>query len=52
MMIFCKKCGGRVMVDDTYSGDRSFEVYCIMCGLRKSVHKENNAFGRWLNGEV
>ena len=47
-MIFCKKCGGRMMVDDTYSGERAYEVYCLMCGHRKSAHKEKNAFGRWL----
>jgi len=50
LMLTCRKCGGRVMCDDTYTGERAFELACILCGFRVSVHKEKNAFGRWLNG--
>lgn len=49
-MLLCRKCGGRMMVDDTYSGANSYEVSCIMCGTRKIISKEKNAFGRWLRG--
>jgi len=49
LILNCKKCGGRVFVDTTYTGESTFEVYCILCGHRKSVHRLRNPFGRWLD---
>lgn len=48
-MLLCRKCKGRVMCDDTYTGERAFELACIMCGFRVTV-KKDSVFGRWLNG--
>jgi hypothetical protein len=47
-MMQCKRCGGRVFVDRVFSQKLHVELFCILCGKRWMIHKENNAFGRWL----
>lgn len=43
----CGKCTGKVFLDRTFSDNRNFEVYCVMCGDRKFIGKETS-FGLWL----
>jgi hypothetical protein len=45
----CSKCGGRMLIDRTYSTDRMFDVYCMSCGKRVFVNRETTAFGKWLS---
>jgi len=59
--MFCKKCGGRVMLDRTFAtskkkkGDRRedeesahVELFCMMCGKRWTLNKETSVFAKWL----
>lgn len=43
----CKKCGGRVCVDRTFTDGRRVELACLICGKRTFVPREN-PFGSWL----
>lgn len=46
--MFCRKCGGRVVIDRVFSEGRKFDVACLICGKRGFVDRDTNAFGRWL----
>jgi hypothetical protein len=46
-MLKCKKCKGRVFVDRVYSQNLRVELFCIMCGKRWMVKKDNR-FGAWV----
>lgn len=46
-MMNCKKCKGRVFVDRVYSQNLRVELFCILCGKRWMV-KRDNRFGAWL----
>jgi len=46
-MLNCKKCKGRVFVDRIYSQNLRIELFCILCGKRWMV-KRDNRFGAWL----
>lgn len=46
--MFCKKCGGMVMVDRSYPQHLRSELFCITCGKRWVVKREGNAFSKWL----
>ena len=52
-MLKCKKCKGRVFVDRVYSQNLRIELFCVLCGKRWMV-KRDNRFGAWLakNEEV
>lgn len=43
----CSKCSGMMFLDRTFSDNKTFEVYCIMCGIRKFVGKDTG-LGKWL----
>lgn len=43
----CGKCSGKMFVDRTFSDNNNFEIYCIMCGIRKFISKKTE-FGKWL----
>ena len=44
----CNKCSGRVFLDRTFSDNKNFELYCIMCGDRRFVSKDTE-LGQWLS---
>ena len=46
-MLFCKKCTGRVFVDRVYSQNLRVELFCVICGKRWMVRRENR-FASWL----
>jgi predicted deacetylase len=46
-MLNCKKCTGRVFVDRVYSQNLRIELFCIMCGKRWMV-KRDNRFASWI----
>lgn len=46
-MMKCSKCSGKLFLDRTFSDNENFEVYCIMCGLRRFISKKTE-FGTWL----
>ena len=46
----CMKCTGKLFLDRTFSDNKTFEVYCIMCGVRKFVGKDTG-FGKWLQAK-
>lgn len=48
-MMKCIKCGGRVFVDRVFSQKLHIELFCILCGKRWMIHKENSRFGKWLD---
>lgn len=43
----CQKCSGRVFLDRTFSDNKNFELYCVMCGDRQFVSKDME-LGQWL----
>lgn len=45
--MYCGKCSGKVFLDRTYTDNKNYEVFCIKCGKRTFVPR-NNRFGRWL----
>lgn len=44
----CPKCRGRMFVDRTFSENRNYEVFCLMCGERKFISK-NTELGKWIH---
>lgn len=36
-MIKCERCQGKVFVDLTFTENRNYETFCLMCGDRKFV---------------
>lgn len=46
----CGKCGGKVFVDRTFTENKNYEVFCILCGKRTFVSKHSQ-FGQWLHGK-
>lgn len=49
-MISCSKCGGKVFIDRTFTENKNYEVFCIMCGKRTFVSKHSK-FGQWLHNK-
>ena len=47
--MICKKCRGRMCIDRTFSSNKMLDLYCMRCGKRVFVNKEDSAFGRWLS---
>lgn len=43
----CVKCTGKMFLDRTFSDNKNFELYCMMCGTRKFISKTGR-FGQWL----
>ena len=43
-MITCGKCKGKVFVDLTFTDNRNYEAFCIMCGKRWFVGKTHPLF--------
>lgn len=43
-MITCGKCKGKVFVDLTFTDNRNYEAFCILCGKRWFVGKANPLF--------
>lgn len=48
-MLHCRKCNGRVFIDRAFSTQIRLEIYCINCGKRWFVKRDENAFGIWLS---
>lgn len=46
--MICEKCQGRMFVDRTFTENRNYEVFCIICGSRKFVSK-NTELGKWIH---
>jgi len=46
-MLNCQKCKGRVFIDRVYAMNLRVELFCIMCGKRWMVRRENR-FATWL----
>ena len=44
----CNKCRGRMFVDRTFTENRNYEVFCIICGDRKFISK-NTELGKWIH---
>lgn len=47
-MLWCKKCGGRIFVDRTYSQGTHVELGCLQCGKGWMLNKEKSALARWI----
>jgi hypothetical protein len=47
-MLSCSKCGGRVLIDRTYSQGSHLELSCINCGKGWMLNKEKSSLARWL----
>lgn len=47
-MIKCDKCKGAVFLDRTFTDNKNYEVFCILCGKRTFVSK-GSSFGQWLD---
>lgn len=47
-MMKCQRCGGRVFIDRVFSQKLHIELFCVMCGRRWMLNKENNRFAKWL----
>lgn len=47
-MIQCDKCTGAVFVDRTFTENKNYELFCILCGKRTFVNKHSR-FGAWLH---
>jgi DNA-directed RNA polymerase subunit RPC12/RpoP len=43
----CQKCSGKMFLDRTFSDNENYEIYCMMCGVRKFISKKTG-FGAWL----
>lgn len=50
--MFCKKCNGRVLLDQAFSENNHSELFCLRCGKRWMVDKTKGAFGAWLDRRV
>ena len=46
-MLNCKKCKGRVFVDRIYAQNLRVELFCVMCGKRWMIKKDNR-FAAWV----
>jgi len=46
----CTKCSGKLFLDRTFTDNKAFEIYCIMCGIRMFISKETR-FGQWLTAK-
>ena len=44
----CRRCTGRVFLDRTFSDNKNYELYCILCGDRQFVSKDTE-LGKWLD---
>ena len=40
-MIKCDKCGGAVFLDRTFTENKNYEVFCLLCGKRTFVRKHS-----------
>lgn len=47
--MFCKNCTGRVFVDRVFSQKMRVELFCLMCGKRWIIKKDEGALGQWLS---
>jgi hypothetical protein len=45
--MFCKKCSGRVFVDRVYSQNLRIEFFCVLCGKRWMIRRDNE-FASWV----
>lgn len=43
----CRRCNGRVFLDRTFSDNKNYELFCILCGDRRFVNK-GTELGKWL----
>lgn len=44
-MITCGKCNGKVFVDLTFTDNKNYEAFCLRCGKRWFVGRNNPLFG-------
>jgi len=42
--IICDKCGGKGFVDLTFTDNRNYEVFCIICGKRDFVGRDHTLY--------
>jgi len=47
--MFCKNCTGRVFVDRVFSQRMRVELFCLMCGKRWIIKKDEGVLGQWLS---
>lgn len=45
--MICSRCGGKVFLDRTFTDNKNYETFCVICGDRKFVAK-NTRLGKWL----
>lgn len=50
--MFCKKCKGRVFLDQVFSENNHQELFCVRCGKRWMISKDKGAFGAWLTSRA
>lgn len=43
----CRRCNGRVFLDRTFSDNKNYELFCLLCGDRRFVSKASE-LGQWL----
>jgi hypothetical protein len=43
----CRRCNGRVFLDRTFSDNKNYELFCLLCGDRRFVSKSTE-LGKWL----
>ena len=44
----CRGCGYKVFIDRVFSSHLRVELFCLGCGKRWFISKDN-AFGKWLD---
>lgn len=44
----CRRCNGRVFVDRTFTENRNYETFCILCGDRRFINK-GTVLGKWIH---
>lgn len=46
----CRRCNGRVFLDRTFSDNKNFELFCMLCGDRRFISK-GTELGEWLQAQ-
>lgn len=46
-MMLCRRCNGRVFLDRTFSDNKNYELFCMLCGDRRFISKSTE-LGLWL----
>lgn len=40
----CTRCNGKVFVDFTFTDNKDYETFCIICGDRKFVSSDDDKY--------